>query len=218
MSQKKSLRLTERERFSFYLRTGRMLEIEPDPLETKFNPYHDPENGRFTFAPGGPHSRSSVITSWGKYKPKIVPSDKPQTISGSRLDVPIPPATPIAGVSTEGRQDGPDIIVTAPKQQKRSYALSSPRINVAPIIAKVLEAAAAAFKRRTGKTMIVTSATRHPHSQADAMYEKFKAGASGSDYKNQAALREIETVYVAGRQSGKTKEQIVAEMEKIIVR
>lgn len=48
--------LTHHSRFSYYLRTGRRLE-EPemkaasaDPLvETKFNPYHDPRNGRFTF-------------------------------------------------------------------------------------------------------------------------------------------------------------------------
>jgi len=51
-------------------------EPENDTLETKFNPYHDPENGRFTFAPGGPKSLRSVVTSWGKYKPKAV---KPKT-------------------------------------------------------------------------------------------------------------------------------------------
>lgn len=35
--------------FSHYLRTGRWPTVE-----VKFNPYHDPRNGRFTFAPGGP--------------------------------------------------------------------------------------------------------------------------------------------------------------------
>lgn len=38
-------------RFSAYLRTGRLLI--PAPLETKFNPWHDPEDGRFTFARQG---------------------------------------------------------------------------------------------------------------------------------------------------------------------
>ncbi|MCB2014486.1 MAG: hypothetical protein R3E11_07155 [Sphingobium sp.] len=82
MSQKKALRLTERERFSYYLRTGFIApEVKAEPadqaaLETKFNPYHDPENGRFTFAPGGPQSRRSVVTSWGKYKSRAV---KPKT-------------------------------------------------------------------------------------------------------------------------------------------
>lgn len=37
--------------FSIYLRTGK--RTSPSPVEFKFNPYHDPQDGRFTFAPGG---------------------------------------------------------------------------------------------------------------------------------------------------------------------
>ncbi len=37
--------------FSLYLRTGR--RIEPDEVEVKFNPWHDEENGRFTFVGQG---------------------------------------------------------------------------------------------------------------------------------------------------------------------
>ena len=37
--------------FAIYLRTGQRVAIPP--IELKFNPYHDPRNGRFTFAPGG---------------------------------------------------------------------------------------------------------------------------------------------------------------------
>lgn len=51
---------TARRAFSYYLRTGRRL---PDEIETKFNPYHDPRNGQFTFAPGGPRSLRRVIIS-----------------------------------------------------------------------------------------------------------------------------------------------------------
>jgi hypothetical protein len=46
--------------FGYYLRTGRrsvaIFAGDHRRLETKFNPYHDPTNGRFTFAPGGPRS------------------------------------------------------------------------------------------------------------------------------------------------------------------
>ena len=49
----------ERIAFDHYLRTGRILS-SPTPLERKFNPYHDPENGQFTFGPGG--SQSSNIS------------------------------------------------------------------------------------------------------------------------------------------------------------
>ena len=44
-----------RRAFTHWLRTGRLpLSRAPDGLELKFNPYHDPRNGQFTFAPGGP--------------------------------------------------------------------------------------------------------------------------------------------------------------------
>lgn len=41
--------------FEHYLRTGLMLDAGDLELliERKFNPYHDPDNGRFTFGPGG---------------------------------------------------------------------------------------------------------------------------------------------------------------------
>lgn len=52
--------------FDHYLRTGQRLTIRGDPeVEFKFNPYHDPRNGRFTFAPGGPRSLSDIIISDG---------------------------------------------------------------------------------------------------------------------------------------------------------
>jgi GH24 family phage-related lysozyme (muramidase) len=52
--------------FEIYLRTGRRLPDQPELVETKFNPWHDPEDGRFTFAGqgrhfGGGHVRSDDI-------------------------------------------------------------------------------------------------------------------------------------------------------------
>lgn len=52
-----------RQAFLHYLRTGRRLPENDLPdevaIECKFNPYHNPDNGQFTFAPGGPRSSSS---------------------------------------------------------------------------------------------------------------------------------------------------------------
>lgn len=61
-TEKKS---AERLAFEHYLRTGRRLSPQAwgQGVEHKFNPYHDPRNGRFTFAPGGPRSLSHVIIS-----------------------------------------------------------------------------------------------------------------------------------------------------------
>ena len=42
--------------FSWWLRTGGLpLAVSPDGLELKFNPWHDPADGRFTFAGAGRH-------------------------------------------------------------------------------------------------------------------------------------------------------------------
>lgn len=53
--------------FSHYLRTGQRLPedafITQSDVELKFNPYHDPRNGQFTFAPGGARSPANVIIS-----------------------------------------------------------------------------------------------------------------------------------------------------------
>ena len=68
--------------YSHYLRTGRVpVEIKSALGEdiaaggywVKFNPYHDPENGRFTFAPGHPNAVSSPVISERRNatKPKI---------------------------------------------------------------------------------------------------------------------------------------------------
>ena len=42
---------------SYYLETGR--QVDPEvflaEIQRKFNPNHDPDDGRFTFGPGGLH-------------------------------------------------------------------------------------------------------------------------------------------------------------------
>ncbi|HSX56760.1 MAG TPA: hypothetical protein VLG14_15750 [Sphingomonas sp.] len=55
-----------RRAFSHWMRTG-IWSGGPDAsgIEHKFNPYHDPRNGQFTFAPGGPRSLSHVVISYG---------------------------------------------------------------------------------------------------------------------------------------------------------
>lgn len=60
-----TLKSYQRLAFEHYLRTGMSLLRggAPSRLERKFNPYHDPENGQFTFAPGGSRSANARETS-----------------------------------------------------------------------------------------------------------------------------------------------------------
>lgn len=62
-----AIKSCQRLAFELYLRTGRSPQPgrTPSRLERKFNPYHDPENGQFTFAPGGSRPATSRETSSG---------------------------------------------------------------------------------------------------------------------------------------------------------
>jgi hypothetical protein len=55
MQTKTATEMGERLAFELYLRTG--MRVPPEIMQTfaeyKFNPYHDPDDGRFTFKPGG---------------------------------------------------------------------------------------------------------------------------------------------------------------------
>lgn len=66
---------SDRQAFDRWLRTGRRTDVE-----RKFNPWHDPRNGRFTFAPGGPRSLADAMFSdrRGLWRAK------PRTVSAAR--------------------------------------------------------------------------------------------------------------------------------------
>jgi hypothetical protein len=82
----RQLKSAERLAFEHYLRTGR--RIETGAVERKFNPYHDPRNGRFTFAPGGPHAIANAIFAdrQGRWKPRRESS--PTRTSATLTDTP----------------------------------------------------------------------------------------------------------------------------------
>jgi LysM repeat protein len=83
-------RRKQRQGFEIYLRTGRVYaSSQADGLEAKFNPWHDPGDGRFTFAggglyvgPGSARSRNRQRQSFGFTKPPTR-----SRIAGRSLDV-----------------------------------------------------------------------------------------------------------------------------------
>lgn len=72
------------------------------------------------------------------------------------------------------------------------------------------------YQALTGKTIVVTSGTRTARSQAHAMYGKLAGGDDLAVYKNQTAAQEIRQAYDDGVTSGKTQEQIISDMQKLI--
>lgn len=83
------IKSAERLAFEHFLRTGRRL-IRTEAPERKFNPYHDPRNGQFTFAPGGPNSVADPIFSdrRGLWQPKPASSPKSADDPANRQSTP----------------------------------------------------------------------------------------------------------------------------------
>lgn len=101
----------KRRAFVIWLRTGKMPSIQNNrPIEHKFNPWHDPENGRFTFAgtgryygpvnDGGSFGGGGASGTWTRPEPthRPAPPQKLPTL-GEHLDRPVKrplsPAQPV---------------------------------------------------------------------------------------------------------------------------
>jgi hypothetical protein len=78
--------------FGHYLRTGRRLSVGQlaavSPIETKFNPYHDPKDGRFTFGPGGSGGGSDGVYRPDEGRARLIltgaPEEPPRRIGDNR--------------------------------------------------------------------------------------------------------------------------------------
>lgn len=99
-------------------------------------------------------------------------------------------------------------------QQPRHYKTQTSHLVIPPKLHDRIDAIGSDFQKSTGKTMVVSSGTRSAARQADAMYWKFKAGASGSDYTNREALKEIRDAYDLNNR--KPRNEVIAAMEKVI--
>jgi hypothetical protein len=79
-----------------------------------------------------------------------------------------------------------------------------PDVRVSPRIADKLARIAEHYHKHTGKTLVVTSGTRDPRDQAEAVYDKLQGGDDIVRlYRNKEAAREIKEAYDRHRQKGR---------------
>ena len=97
--------------------------------------------------------------------------------------------------SEGGESGGGSAGASSNGQHPRHYKTQTSHLVIPPKLHDRIDAIGSDFQKSTGKTMVVSSGTRSAVRQADAMYWKFKAGASGSDYTNREALKEIRGAY-----------------------
>jgi hypothetical protein len=90
-----------------------------------------------------------------------------------------------------------------------------PDVRVSHRVADKLSRIADHYHKRTGKTLVVTSGTRDPHDQAEAVYDKL---VGGDDivrlYRNKDAAMELKSVFDRTRPRGRAA--TIAAMERTI--
>ncbi|WP_348766500.1 hypothetical protein [uncultured Salinisphaera sp.] len=74
----------------------------------------------------------------------------------------------------------------------------------------------AAVSRDVSKPVVVTSGARTPHSQAQAMYDKFTRGGSYQVYRQRRAAMAIHEAFVVGRKQRQSERDIVRAMAEVI--
>ncbi|WP_441293133.1 hypothetical protein ACSRUE_26480 [Sorangium sp. KYC3313] len=92
-----------------------------------------------------------------------------------------------------------------------------PGVELPPAVEQKVAEIASAYFRRTGKELVVTSGTRDPARQAEAMHELFRHGADVLGlYKDKTAAREIKSAYEEGRSAEHPPEAMIAALERVI--
>ncbi|WP_437595000.1 hypothetical protein [Sorangium sp. So ce1000] len=100
--------------------------------------------------------------------------------------------------------------------EERRYVIL-PGVELAPAVEKKVAEIASAYFRRTGKELVVTSGTRDPARQAEAMRELFRHGADVLGlYKDKTAAREIKSAYEHGVSADHSPEATIAALERVI--
>lgn len=212
MNRDSEQKSADRLAFEHYLRTGRRLTTaEWLAEERKFNPYHDPDDGRFTFAPGGSgsggssSSATSRLTNGGKPYPARIDlrnGAKPYPV---RNDLPTATRQPLKKAPAAQRAPAPPAIRF---HHRGGLDLSE------PVIASANELSDS-ISRDTGYRIFVTSGRRNERRQAEAMYDNY-VRRTEPHYVNVSAERAIRHAFDRARKNGKSRDEIIGDMENVL--
>ena len=175
--------------------------------EEKFNPNHDPANGRFTSGGGGGFGGGGASGGWAGSgrRPDARPGQgNAPILPGGNAPLPVHPSPRVpssGGQTPTGAASSPAPGETA---------------TIDPKIRPQVDNIRAEFTQQTGLTLKVTSGVRSPKQQAQAMYDKLQRGGSLNIYANKTAAAEVQAAYDLARKSGAGEAAIVADMASVI--
>lgn len=100
--------------------------------------------------------------------------------------------------------------------RERRYVLL-PGVTLAPAVEEKVAEIAELYFQRTGKELVVTSGTRDPARQAEAMHDLFRHGADVLGlYRDKAAAREIKRAYDEGVAADLPADARIEAIEQVI--
>jgi hypothetical protein len=106
---------------------------------------------------------------------------------------------------------------SAPEARKRGRFEALPDVSLSTKVEEKLNAVAERFRKKVGRTFVVTSGTRDPDTQADLIYVKLRAGEDLLRlYKDRVAVLELKRIYDAGRDEKRSRSNIVAQLASAI--
>lgn len=99
---------------------------------------------------------------------------------------------------------GLSLALAAPGHAEDRYFTTEEGVRLGDEVEATLERIGREYHRRTGRRLHVTSGTRTPREQAEAMYEKLQLGEQLTrTYRDYAAASEIESAYRSHRRHGR---------------
>lgn len=105
----------------------------------------------------------------------------------------------------------------APTPKKRGSFEILPDVTLSSKVTDKLEQLATRYETRTGKKFVVTSGTRDPEDQAEAIYDKLVLGDDILRlYRDKSAAQELKRIYGAARSANKPRAATVAELATAI--
>lgn len=130
--------------------------------------------------------------------------------AGPSSDARPPPLETCDACVVQAQGPGKEVVPT-----RGSRFATLPDVRVSHRVADKLSRIADHYHKRTGKTLVVTSGTRDPHDQAEAVYDKL---VGGDDivrlYRNKDAALELKSAFDRNRPRGRAA--TIAAMERTI--
>lgn len=106
---------------------------------------------------------------------------------------------------------------SAPGSRKRGRFEALDDVHLSARVEEMLNTVAERFRKRVGKTFVVTSGTRDPDTQAHLIYAKLQTGEDLLRlYKDRVAVLELKRIYDDGRDQKRSRATIVGQLADAI--